>query len=61
MQTATEVDRPSQRKLSADPEEIAWFDAPPSSRVRRTSSAPPPSHEPVGEFLGDPLADAWLR
>jgi hypothetical protein len=36
----------------------AWFDAPPSST--RRSSAPPPVSA-VGEFLGDPLADAWLR
>ena len=37
----------------------AWFDAsPPSSR--RPSIAPAPVSV-VGEFLGDPLADAWLR
>ncbi|MDB4939363.1 MAG: hypothetical protein JWP87_6335 [Labilithrix sp.] len=36
----------------------AWFEAsPPSSR---RSSTPPPVSA-VGEFLGDPLADAWLR
>ena len=36
-----------------------WFDEPtPSSR---RSSAPPSSAVRVGEFLGDPLADAWLR
>ncbi len=35
-----------------------WFDeAPPSSQCR--SSAPPVVH--VGEFLGDPEVDAWLR
>jgi hypothetical protein len=58
METVTE--RPSQRKLSADPQEVAWFESPPPSSVRRPSSIPPPL-EPVGEFLGDPLADSWLR
>lgn len=38
----------------------AWFDAPPASS-RRTPSVPPPPVSAVGEFLGDPLADAWLR
>jgi hypothetical protein len=39
--------------------EEPWFDEPaPSSR---RSSAPPSSAVRVGEFLGDPLADAWLR
>lgn len=38
----------------------AWFDAAPASS-RRTSSVPPPPVSAVGEFLGDPLADAWLR
>ena len=37
----------------------AWFDAPPASA--RRPSAPPPPVSAVGEFLGDPLADAWLR
>lgn len=37
----------------------AWFDAPPASS--RRPSAPPPPVSAVGEFLGDPLADAWLR
>jgi hypothetical protein len=42
--------------------ENLWFDAPPVSVVRRTSSLPPPSAvEKVGEFLGDPDVDAWLR
>ena len=38
----------------------AWFDAAPASS-RRPSSVPPPPVSAVGEFLGDPLADAWLR
>ena len=38
----------------------AWFDAQPASS-RRISSVPPPPVSAVGEFLGDPLADAWLR
>ena len=37
----------------------AWFDAPPAST--RRSSVPPPPVSVVGEFLGDTLADAWLR
>jgi hypothetical protein len=38
--------------------EEPWFDEPPpSSQIR--STIPPVVH--VGEFLGDPLADAWLR
>lgn len=36
----------------------AWFDAPPPS-TRRPSVTPPVAT--VGEFLGDELADAWLR
>lgn len=35
-----------------------WFSEPPSSR--RMSSRPPPVVH-VGEFLGDPEVDAWLR
>jgi hypothetical protein len=37
----------------------AWFDAPPPST--RRPSVPPAPVSAVGEFLGDPLADAWLR
>jgi hypothetical protein len=36
----------------------AWFEASPPSSHR--SSTPPPLSA-VGEFLGDPVADAWLR
>jgi hypothetical protein len=36
--------------------EDRWFDEPPS---RTRSSAPPVVS--VGEFLGDPEVDAWLR
>jgi hypothetical protein len=40
--------------------EQAWFDSPPSSR--RISTVPPSAPvEKLGEFLGDELADAWLR
>ncbi|MBN9165686.1 MAG: hypothetical protein BGO98_20330 [Myxococcales bacterium 68-20] len=43
---------------SIDPLEEHWFDAtPPSGRGR--PSAPPVVR--VGEFLGDPEVDAWLR
>ncbi len=34
-----------------------WFAEPPPSSPRRPSA--PPVH--VGEFLGDPEVDAWLR
>jgi hypothetical protein len=37
----------------------AWFDVP-SASSRRPSSPPSPASA-VGEFLGDALADAWLR
>jgi hypothetical protein len=36
----------------------AWFDAPPSTR---RPSVPPAPVSVVGEFIGDPLADGWLR
>jgi hypothetical protein len=43
---------------AADALEEPWFDeAPTSSRPR--PSAPPVVH--VGEFLGDPEVDSWLR
>jgi hypothetical protein len=38
--------------------EQAWFDEQPSARP---SSVPPSGVYRLGEFLGDPLADAWLR
>lgn len=42
--------------------EQLWFDTPPPSSVRRpTSSTPPPPVEKLGEFVGDPDVDAWLR
>lgn len=41
--------------------EQLWFDTPPPSGVRRMSSAPPAPVENVGEFLGEPDVDAWLR
>ena len=37
----------------------AWFDAAPPST--RRPSVPPPPVSVVGEFIGDELADAWLR
>jgi hypothetical protein len=47
------------RELSSPTLDEAWFDEPPPSQ-RRSSSPPPPSVK-VGEFLGDELADSWLR
>mgnify|MGYP001310505858 CR=1 FL=1 len=47
--------------LLAEQREEAWFDEAPAS-TRRPSSIPPASGViRIGEFLGDPLADAWLR
>lgn len=37
----------------------AWFEAPPPSTRRPSVPAAPVSV--VGEFIGDELADAWLR
>lgn len=36
-----------------------WFSEPPASSRRMSSRPPPVVH--VGEFLGDPEVDAWLR
>lgn len=55
----------SQRDLAAtalaaerfDEGERRWFDSQPP---RRSSSVPPPIVQ-VGEFLGDPEVDSWLR
>jgi hypothetical protein len=55
--TSTEIHVDAAR--NDEPLEEPWFDEPPpSSRAR--SSAPPPVVR-VGEFLGDPEVDAWLR
>ncbi len=43
--------------LSSPTLDEAWFDEAPQSQ--RRSSTPPPVK--VGEFLGDELADSWLR
>jgi hypothetical protein len=44
----------------AEPQELSesWFAEP--EALPRTSSWPPPVQK-VGEFLGDPEVDAWLR
>jgi hypothetical protein len=42
-----------------DPLDEPWFDDPPPSSRPRSSAPPPVVH--VGEFLGDPEVDAWLR
>jgi hypothetical protein len=44
----------------SDPSLEMWFEAEPPPSSRRPSTPPPPSVK-VGEFLGDELADGWLR
>lgn len=60
--TTTETMNDLQRtvlRLQAEAAEASWFDAPPpSNRASTCTSAPP---VPVGEFLGDPEVDGWLR
>jgi hypothetical protein len=51
----------TKKLLDAQDLEQAWFDAPPPSSVGRISVAPPAPVEKVGEFLGDPDVDGWLR
>jgi hypothetical protein len=50
---------PQPPQSASDVAAEAWFDAAPAS-ARRPSSTPPPVAV-VGEFLGDELADSWLR
>lgn len=57
MNLPTNDESKHQPQVPADLEQ-AWFDAPES---RRISTLPPPPSQQVGEFLGDELADAWLR
>jgi hypothetical protein len=60
MQPSPSLEQPMKpTDVMADLEEI-WFETAPPSSVRR-SSAPPPPVEKLGEFLGDPDVDAWLR
>lgn len=49
--------------LPVAPEHVenAWFDAAKVNLGTRRSSLPPAPVEKVGEFLGDELADSWLR
>ncbi len=47
--------------LPSEEEEEAWFAGGRQSSVPPSWNAIPPSVESVGEFLGDPVADAWLR
>jgi hypothetical protein len=50
---------PTAPPSTPEPLEQAWFEAP---RSRRPTSSPPPAPtEKLGDFLGDPLADRWLR
>lgn len=60
MQPNDATDTTTRDDVPKDLEQL-WFDTPPPSSVRRTTSAPPPPVEKVGEFLGDPDVDAWLR
>lgn len=49
--------------MSVDEEDAlpeSWFEPRRSSLPPRPSSLPPPV-QTLGAFLGDPLADAWLR
>lgn len=57
--TAGEPSPPSLPNVTPELLEQAWFDAPPSTR--RPSAPPAKAEETVGAFLGDELADAWLR
>jgi len=55
-----EAGSPVVRVVEPPPQlEEPWFDEPAPGSQRRSSAPPPVVH--VGEFLGDPLADAWLR
>lgn len=61
MQRETPVEKPK-TTLESVPDLQQWFDQPPVSTVRRTTTTPPPpALEKVGEFLGDPDVDGWLR
>jgi hypothetical protein len=45
---------------ASTPDLEAWFDEkPPSSR--RPSTVPPAPAEVLGDFVGDPMVDGWLR
>jgi hypothetical protein len=41
--------------------EEPWFAEPAAAAERRSTVPPKSGVVVVGEFLGDPLADAWLR
>jgi hypothetical protein len=63
MNSLSVTDKSKDVHLSAGSRQIdqldePWFDDPPPSSQHR-SSVPPVVH--VGEFLGDPEVDAWLR
>ena len=60
MQRETPVEKPK-TTLESVPDLQQWFDQPPISGVRHKTTPPPPAVEKVGEFLGDPDIDAWLR
>ena len=49
--------------VPSEPSLEKWFEAEPPPSSRRPSTPPPSSVQTlkVGEFLGDELADAWLR
>ncbi len=46
--------------VQSEPSLEQWFAEEPPPSSRRPSTPPPPSVK-VGEFLGDELADSWLR
>lgn len=41
--------------------EEAWFAEEPPASTRRPSSGPPSQPVKIGDFLGDPDVDGWLR
>jgi hypothetical protein len=63
MQRETVTTNHAEQLLPVAPEQIenAWFDAAKAGVGTRRSSLPPAPPEKVGEFLGDELADSWLR
>ncbi len=45
----------------SEPSLETWFEAEAAPAGSRRPSTPPPPSVKLGEFLGDELADSWLR